>query len=44
MKKLTARLRRQPNESETQQRITNDTLAEHRERVLASGRRFKVNK
>ncbi len=41
MKKLTARLRRQPNESETQQRITNDTLAEHRERVLASGRRFK---
>lgn len=41
MKKLTAKLRRQPNETESRQRITNDTLAEHRERVLASGRRFK---
>ncbi len=40
MKKLTARLRRQPKVSESQ-RITNDTLAEHRARVLASGRRFK---
>lgn len=41
MKKLTARLRRRPSESESKPRITNDTLAEHRERVLASGRRFK---
>lgn len=41
MKKLTAKLRRRSAEAESPQRITNDTLAEHRERVLASGRRFK---
>lgn len=39
MKKL---LRRKKNQSEHQSaRITNETVAEHRERILAGGRRFK---
>lgn len=40
MKKL---LRRKKNRTEDQQssRITNETVAEHRERILAGGRRFK---
>lgn len=41
MKKL---LRRRKNRTEDQQqssRITNETVAEHRERILAGGRRFK---
>jgi hypothetical protein len=40
MKKL-PRLKRQKQEAETPNRITNETVAEHRERVLAGGRRFK---
>jgi len=39
MKKLIAKLRRSNNDSPL--RITNETVAEHRERVLAGGRRFK---
>lgn len=39
MKKLIAKLRRKG--VETPSRITNETVAEHRERILAGGRRFK---
>lgn len=42
MKKLVAKLRRKEAQPpEAPGRITNDTLAEHREQVLAGGRRFK---
>lgn len=42
MKKLQLKkLRRKSHNSEPQQRITNETVAEHREKVLAGGRRFK---
>ena len=40
MKKLTAKLRRQKPE-EKPSRITNETVAEHREQILAGGRKFK---
>lgn len=33
--------RRRPSKSEAPTRITNETVAEHRERILAGGRRFK---
>ncbi len=39
MKKPT--LKRKPKDIERPQRITNETVAEHRERILAGGRRFK---
>jgi len=39
MKKLLSRRRANKNEAPT--RITNETVAEHRERILAGGRRFK---
>lgn len=42
MKKLLAKLvRRKSGDKEAQSRITNDTVAEHRERILAGGRKFK---
>lgn len=41
MKKLTAKLRRTPVEPEKPGRITNETVAEHREQILAGGRKFK---
>lgn len=41
MKKLVSKLRRNKQPQEPAGRITNDTLAEHRERVLAGGRKFK---
>jgi hypothetical protein len=41
MKKLLNKVRRKKDESTGQDRITTDTLAEHRERILAGGRRFK---
>jgi hypothetical protein len=40
MKKL-PRLRKRKKEGEHSSRITNETVAEHRERILAGGRRFK---
>lgn len=40
MKKLSLR-RRKTVKQETPSRITNETVAEHRERILAGGRRFK---
>lgn len=40
MKKLLNKLRRN-KQNETPSRITNDTIAEHREKILAGGRRFK---
>ena len=40
MKKLTLRKRKAANQ-EAPSRITNETVAEHRERILAGGRRFK---
>lgn len=40
MKKLVNKLRRKRSQ-EAPSRITNDTIAEHRERILAGGRRFK---
>jgi hypothetical protein len=40
MKKLLNKIRRKKPE-ETSSRITSDTIAEHRERILAGGRRFK---
>jgi len=40
MKKLLAKIRRKETEAPSS-RITNDTVAEHRERILAGGRRFK---
>ncbi len=39
MKKLLAKARRKTNEPPS--RITNETVAEHREKILAGGRRFK---
>lgn len=39
MKKLLVKIRRQNNK--TPSRITNETVAEHREQILAGGRRFK---
>lgn len=39
MKKLLNKLRRKDTEATS--RITNDTVAEHREKILAGGRRFK---
>lgn len=39
MKKLLVKIRRQNNEPPS--RITNETVAEHREQILAGGRRFK---
>ncbi|CAN5404806.1 hypothetical protein BH10PAT4_BH10PAT4_1910 [soil metagenome] len=39
MKKLLRKFRKK--DSETSSRITNETVAEHRERILAGGRRFK---
>lgn len=39
MKKLLARFRKK--DVDTSSRITNETVAEHRERILAGGRRFK---
>lgn len=39
MKKLRTKFRKK--EVDTSSRITNDTVAEHRERILAGGRRFK---
>jgi hypothetical protein len=41
MKKLTAKFRRQKPETEKPTRITNETVAEHREQILAGGRKFK---
>ncbi|MFZ1258045.1 MAG: SurA N-terminal domain-containing protein [Candidatus Saccharimonas sp.] len=40
MKRLTNRLRRKPVEAPAS-RITNETVAEHREMILAGGRKFK---
>lgn len=40
MKKLTAKIKRS-KKAEKPTRITNETVAEHRERILAGGRRFK---
>lgn len=40
MKKLTSKLKR-TKRSDKPSRITNETVAEHRERILAGGRRFK---
>ncbi len=39
MKKLLAKVRRKTNQPPS--RITNETVAEHREKILAGGRRFK---
>ncbi len=41
MKKVFNTLRRKPAETEQSGRITTDTIAEHREKILAGGRRFK---
>lgn len=41
MKKLLLRKRRDASKNEAPSRITNETVAEHRERILAGGRRFK---
>lgn len=41
MKKLSRLKRKKTEKVEKNQRITNETVAEHRERVLAGGRRFK---
>jgi len=41
MKKLLSKLRRKKQPQEPAGRITTDTLAEHREQVLAGGRKFK---
>jgi len=41
MKKVFNKLRRTPKEAEQPARITTDTIVEHRERMLAGGRRFK---
>lgn len=40
MKKLLAKLRKKENDAASS-RITNETVAEHRERILAGGRKFK---
>lgn len=41
MKKLIAKLRKTPTEEDKPNRITNETVAEHREQILAGGRKFK---
>lgn len=41
MKKLVSKLRRTKQPEQPAARITTDTLAEHREKVLAGGRKFK---
>lgn len=41
MKKLTAKLRKQNKTDDKPSRITNETVAEHREQILAGGRKFK---
>lgn len=41
MKKLLNKIRRKPAEDQPSGRITTETIAEHRERILAGGRRFK---
>lgn len=41
MKKLRLRKKREASKVEAPTRITNETVAEHRERILAGGRRFK---
>lgn len=41
MKKLPIKLRRKAPDSPPSARITNETVAEHRERILAGGRKFK---
>ena len=41
MKKLVSKIRARKQPKEPVGRITNDTLAEHREKVLAGGRKFK---
>lgn len=41
MKKLTAKLKLRRKSNDAPTRITNETVAEHRERILAGGRRFK---
>lgn len=41
MKKIFRKILRKKDEPEVSSRITSDTLAHHRERILAGGRRFK---
>ena len=43
MKRLKAKLlrRKKTDEAESPSRITNETVAEHREQILAGGRKFK---
>jgi hypothetical protein len=41
MKNLKQALKRKPDTEKKSTRITNETIAEHRERILAGGRRFK---
>jgi hypothetical protein len=41
MKKLRLSKKKRAEEPETSHRITNETVAEHREQILAGGRRFK---
>lgn len=41
MKKLIAKFKRQPPSEDKSSRITNETVAEHREQILAGGRKFK---
>ncbi|MFZ2125143.1 MAG: SurA N-terminal domain-containing protein [Candidatus Saccharimonadales bacterium] len=41
MKKLLHKLRKQKDEVQPSSRITSETVAHHRERILAGGRRFK---
>lgn len=41
MKKLTNRFRKKPETPAQPSRITNQTVAEHREQILAGGRKFK---
>lgn len=40
-KSIKAKLRRKSKQPEAPVRITNDTVAEHRERIIAGGRRYK---
>jgi hypothetical protein len=41
MKKVLSKLKRNKDEPEAPSRITNETVAEHREQILAGGRKFK---
>lgn len=41
MKKLIRKIRKKEERSDSSERITSDTIAEHREKVLAGGRTFK---